>query len=477
MERILIVEDDSFFREVYTDLLKQDGYSVDAAASGEEALGMITSRHYDLVVTDLVMRDVTGLDILSAVKRRDPAVGVIMVTGHANVETAITALKNGAADYLVKPINHDEFRHIVTHCLEQRRLLDENQELKGLVNLFQVSQTIANCLELDSIYPLLMDALSKEIGASRGLGYFCENGQLVLHEVKGVPDEWAPLLGQAVITECDLIDDGVSNLARLRNFLPDTEEFGGDLHEAICLYIRHKSTLQGAVILFNNPTENSLPKEIKGKHITFLLDQASLALDNAARYNFAKDLLYIDELTGLYNYRYLDVVLERELKRAERYDSTLSVLFLDIDFFKMVNDMFGHLIGSKVLREMGALVRKSVRDVDAVIRYGGDEFTVVLVETGVEGAAVVAERIRQSIAAYTFGKDEGLDIKLTVSLGYACAPLDASTKAELLELADQAMYRGKAGGKNRAFHAEKEGQSETVADLRTPMAMSSGRSR
>lgn len=452
MERILIVEDDCFFREVFTDLLKEDGYTVEVAASGEEALDMIGHGGYHLVVTDLVMRDVSGLDILSAVKRLDPAVDVIMVTGHANVETAIYALKNGATDYLVKPINHDEFRHIVAHCMEQRRLLDENLELKGLVNLFQVSQNIANCLELERIYPLLMDALAKEVGAFRGLGYFSEGGQLVLHEVRCIDEAHASLLGQAVISECDLIDDGAGNMVVLKDFLPQGDDYGGDVHEAMCLYIRHKSALQGVIILFNEPGGH-LPREVNRRHISFLLDQASLALDNAARYNFAKDLLYIDELTGLYNYRYLDVVLERELKRSERYGSSLSVLFLDIDLFKMVNDLFGHLIGSRVLREVGTLLRKSVRDVDAVIRYGGDEYTVVLVETGLEGAAVVAERIRHMVETHTFAKGDGLAIRLTVSLGYACSPDDAISKADLLELADQAMYRGKAGGKNMAFHA------------------------
>jgi two-component system, cell cycle response regulator len=451
MERILIVEDDSFFREVFTDLLKDDGYVVEVAASGEEALELISKREYQLVVTDLVMRDVSGLDILSAVKRLDPAVDVIMVTGHANVETAIYALKNGATDYLVKPINHDEFRHIVAQCMDQRRLLDENQELKGLLHLFQVSQTIANCLELDRIYQLLMDALSKEVGVGRGLGYFSDGGHLVLHEVKGIDAGEASLLGQAVISECDLIDDG-GNLATLRDFLPEGLDYGAGVREAMCLYIRHKTVLQGVIILLNDP-DKQIPRPVNRKNLTFLLDQASLALDNAARYNFAKDLLYIDELTGLYNYRYLDVVLERELKRCERYGSNLSVLFLDIDLFKMVNDNFGHLIGSRVLREVGTLLRKGVRDVDAVIRYGGDEYTIVLVETGLEGATVVAERIRRTVEAHTFGRADGLAIKLTVSLGYSCSPDDANTKAELLEMADQAMYRGKAGGKNMAFHA------------------------
>jgi diguanylate cyclase (GGDEF)-like protein len=454
MQRILLVEDDSFFREVYTDLLKEDGYNVEVAASGEEALDMIGRGGYHLVVTDLVMRDVSGLDILSEVKRLDPATAVIMVTGHANVETAIYALKNGATDYLIKPINQDEFRHIVSHCMEQRRLLDENLELKGLVNLFQVSQNISNCLELERLYQMLTDALMKEVGVRRALGYFAENGQLKLCELKGIDELNAHLLGQAVISESDLRDDGTSHLVYLRNFLPEGAEYACEVTEAMCLYLRYKSDLQGVVILFNDPGA-MLPRDINRKHISFLLDQGLLALDNAVRYNIAKDLLYIDELTGLYNYRYLDVVLERELKRCDRYGSNLGVLFLDIDLFKSVNDNFGHLIGSRVLREVGALVRKSVRDVDAVIRYGGDEYTIVLVETGMEGAAIVAERIRKTIESHTFAKADGLAIRLTVSLGYACAPDDASTKAELLEMADQAMYRGKSAGKNRAFHAER----------------------
>ncbi|WP_136524882.1 GGDEF domain-containing response regulator [Geomonas ferrireducens] len=454
MQRILLVEDDSFFREVYTDLLKEDGYNVEVAASGEEALDMIGRGGYHLVVTDLVMRDVSGLDILSEVKRLDPATAVIMVTGHANVETAIYALKNGATDYLIKPINQDEFRHIVSHCMEQRRLLDENLELKGLVNLFQVSQNISNCLELERLYQMLTDALMKEVGVRRALGYFAENGQLKLCELKGIDELNAHLLGQAVISESDLRDDGTSHLVYLRNFLPEGAEYACEITEAMCLYLRYKSDLQGVVILFNDPGA-MLPRDINRKHISFLLDQGLLALDNAVRYNIAKDLLYIDELTGLYNYRYLDVVLERELKRCDRYGSNLGVLFLDIDLFKSVNDNFGHLIGSRVLREVGALVRKSVRDVDAVIRYGGDEYTIVLVETGMEGAAIVAERIRKTIESHTFAKADGLAIRLTVSLGYACAPDDASTKAELLEMADQAMYRGKSAGKNRAFHAER----------------------
>jgi len=455
MDRILVVEDDSFFRKVFTDLLEGEGYAVETAASGEEALEMIEKREYDLVVTDMVMRDVSGLDILSHVKRHDPTVDVIMVTGHANVETAIVALKNGARDYLVKPINHDEFSHIVAQCMEQRRLLDENLELKALLNLFQVSQTIANCLELDRIYPLLVDALTKAVGVSRGLGYFCGGGPLTLKDAKGVDEEVAHVLAEELLSCCDISEEG--NHVRLQTLPQKVRELIPGVTDAVCLCLRHKSVLQGVVVLFNDPGA-PLPREKNRGNLHFLLDQCSLALENAARYSVAKDLLYVDELTGIFNYRYLDVVLEREMRRSERYGSHLSVLFMDIDRFKEVNDKYGHLIGSLVLKEVGLLVRKSVRDVDAVIRYGGDEYTIVLVETGMEGSAIVAERIRRTVEAHTFAECEGLAIKLTVSLGYACSPDDAHTKAQLLDLADQAMYCGKASGRNKAFHVSaKEG--------------------
>lgn len=449
-EKILIVEGDPFFRDFYRDLLKEEGHTVALASSGSEALDLVSQNDYHVVVTDLVLGEASGLEILSAVQRRDPAVYVIMVTDHADVETARRSLKNGATDYLVKPINRDEFRHIVNQCLEQRRLLDENLELKEQLNLYRVSQNIANCLDLDQIYPLMMEALAREIGVTRGLGYFCEGGPLRLREVKGVDGPKAALYGEMALARCDR--DGESgNLGMIDRLPPD--DFGLDVDQAMYLALRHKSTLHGMLILFNDPGE-PFPTRINRKNLGFLLDQCALALENAARYHFAKDLLYIDELTGLNNYRYLDVVLERELRRMERYGSELSVLFMDIDHFKVVNDNYGHLVGSRVLTELGTLVRRHVRDVDAVIRYGGDEFTVVLVETGAVGAALVAERIRSRVEAQVFDGDNGESIKLTVSLGYACAPEDARNKADLLELSDKAMYRGKASGKNKVFHID-----------------------
>ena len=131
-----------------------------------------------------------------------------------------------------------------------------------------------------------------------------------------------------------------------------------------------------------------------------------------------------------------------------RYASHLAILFLDIDCFKQVNDTYGHLVGSRVLKEMGALLKKSVREVDVVIRYGGDEYTVILVETSCEIAGKVAARIRAMVESHVFLAVEGYNIRITCSIGYSCCPDDTMSKDELLEMADQAMYAGKSSGKN-----------------------------
>jgi len=460
VEKILIVEDDSFFREVFSDLLKEEGYEVETAASGGEGLEMLSGRDYHVVITDLVLPDISGLDVLSRVKDQDPTIDVIVVTGHANMETAIFALKHGARDYLVKPINHEELKHSVALCVEQRRLLDENLELKKQINLFQVSQSIANCQEQERVCKLIFDSLAKEVGVSRGLGFFSEEGDdLVLKEIRGFSEEPGKVLGAAVLADLNTTA-GTEGSFFLLNRFPATAEVtqlagAGGLKEALTLFIRSKTTVQGVVSLFNEPGRN-LPADFNFRNIHFLLEQSSLALENAARYTKAKNLLNIDELTGLFNYRYLEITLDREIKRSERYGANLSVLFVDIDFFKNVNDNFGHLVGSRLLGDVGALLKNSVREEDTVIRYGGDEYTIILVETGVVGAAAVAERIRSTIEGHEFLAEEGLNLRLTASLGCATYPDDALSKAELLELADQAMYRGKALGKNIVYFCSQE---------------------
>jgi diguanylate cyclase (GGDEF)-like protein len=223
---------------------------------------------------------------------------------------------------------------------------------------------------------------------------------------------------------------------------------------AFPLICRHRTV--GALVGFDPAPSASMPALGSALALSFrsILEPPAIALDNALSIQKSEALSVTDDLTRLYNSRYLNLVLRRESKRASRSGRPLSLLFLDLDGFKQVNDTHGHLAGSKALVEAGAIVRGGARETDVAARFGGDEFAVVLPDTGREGAVAVAERIRDRIAACKFLASDGLSIHLTASIGVATLPDVAASAEELLRAADMAMYRVKDAGKNGIHIAE-----------------------
>ncbi len=179
-----------------------------------------------------------------------------------------------------------------------------------------------------------------------------------------------------------------------------------------------------------------------------LADYAAIAIENAKNFQRVEELTITDDLTGLYNSRYLHQLLELEIIRSRRHNLNFSLIFLDLDFFKNVNDQYGHLIGSRLLKEVGQQIQCTLRKLDVGTRYGGDEFVLLLPQTAKREAYRVAKRIREQVAGTHFLHAAGLDVRITASFGVASFPVDASHKEDIIRLADQAMYRVKARSRN-----------------------------
>jgi diguanylate cyclase (GGDEF)-like protein len=179
-----------------------------------------------------------------------------------------------------------------------------------------------------------------------------------------------------------------------------------------------------------------------------LVEPCAIAIENAMLFQRTEQLTITDDLTKLFNSRYMNLYIGREIKRCKRHGIPLSVIFLDLDGFKGINDQYGHLAGSGTLAEVGSILAEEVRESDILARYGGDEFVVVLPETPPGGALVIAERLRRAIEEHAFLGSQGLAARISASFGIASYPDHALTPEGLIQKADQAMYRVKERDKN-----------------------------
>ncbi|MBN2840188.1 MAG: diguanylate cyclase [Coriobacteriia bacterium] len=308
----------------------------------------------------------------------------------------------------------------------------------------EITELIHSTLEVETIGPVLLDILEKVIDIPTASLYVIDKDkQETLFSTSSVrPGPGRSFSGYDIAGP------------------PSTAEATGAFS---CIeLVEHDNT--SVIFCAEEPTMAGLRQEDRVV-LQAVASELVVAVENSRLYRLTKRLSITDELTDLYNYRFLQQRLDDEIHRAERYDKRLSFLMLDIDDFKRVNDVHGHRVGDQVLAEVSALLKSTVREVDVVARYGGEEFSVILPETDAPGAFIAAEKIREAVALQRFRDADGEPVvHVTVSIGLASFPSHATDKEALLRAADDAVYHAKATGKDRVRAPRLRVRRSTIGD-------------
>jgi two-component system, cell cycle response regulator len=388
--KILIIDDDLNLRKTLADILKIKGYDTVVAATGTEAIAAVEGAAINLALIDLKLPDMNGLEVMARIKAVTPLTEAIILTGHASMETAIEATKKGAFSYLLKPYQMDELLLNIRHGVERQQAQEEILRLAS--------------------FPRLLPSPVIELDASGNITYINPAAARLF------PDLAAMGLSHP------LIDGLPAQIAALRE------------NRQMCEIV-HEVELDTAVYELHI----SYVQEV-GLIRIYALDITQRKRDEAAIHLLATT----DSLTGIANRREFTTILTNEVARAKRYNTPLSLVMYDIDFFKLVNDNYGHDVGDSVLQALTRLVKQNIRSVDVVARWGGEEFMLLMPQASLAAAFAAADKLRLTIADYRFDKV----VHLTVSFGVSEFDPEDNLNS-LLKRVDDALYLAKQNGRNR----------------------------
>jgi diguanylate cyclase (GGDEF)-like protein len=331
---------------------------------------------------------------------------------------------------------------------EQHRIAELERRISVLSVFHEVGKALTSTLELSRVLEIIMEQINtlfhpdtwslllvdqekQELYFEIAVGEASEKLKNVRLKIGEGVAGWVAQHQQPVL---------VSDAARDLRFAPRVDAITRvETRTIVAVPIRGRESVLGVIELINTP--ESIPfGDREMLLLQALADYAAIALENARHMERIHQMTITDDCTKLFNSRHLHNVLESEIYRSGRYGYHFSVVFFDLDRFKQVNDTHGHLVGSKLLAEVGQLIKDHLRMIDLAFRYGGDEFVVLLPQTDKPAAINVARRLHVLLAGATFLREESINLKLTASFGVACYPEDAASKDELIRLADEAMY-------------------------------------
>ncbi len=343
---------------------------------------------------------------------------------------------------------------------ETAALKKENTALKDELKFFEdLSHVLTSSSERADVLSLLTRKIKEKTEAENCTLYLVDEESGGLHLEKTEGPIWKKEAGKSAVSADSIASivarEGkpllIKNMYRETGLMMKLErDLRHKIKTAICLPVRSKGKILGVLELINRKSGGEFTRQ-ELQHMTRFTDYAALIIERSILYEKMQELVVTDDLTKLFNTRYMMRTIGTEVLRSNRYNTSVSLIFMDIDHFKAVNDNFGHLVGSRLLVEMGQLLIKHLRELDIVTRYGGDEFVIILPQTPPQKAAKTAERIRQTVQDHVFLKKEGYNLRLTASFGVASYPESAHSQEELIRLADESMYKVKRRTRNGVY--------------------------
>jgi len=447
--RILVVDDVAANVKLLEARLIAEYYDVVTARSGPEAIEICEDGKIDLVLLDIMMPGMDGFEVCRTLKGspKTEHIPVVMVTALDQTQDRVNGLEAGADDFLVKPVNDLQLLTRVRTLTRLKALTDELRLRADTTNDIGLAELLQakNSNRKDRMPILLVDVDS----SSRNT--ICN--MLADEFVVDVADEAQDALLRAVEGgyECILVATGADGFDPLRlcaqlHALERTRLIPIIL---IASQGEEKHVLRGLELAVNDYV---LRPVVQLELIARLRTQIRRkSYNDSLRSSVARtvEMAITDPLTGIYNRRYLDSHLQSQFNRAQARKRPLSIMLIDIDRFKTINDRWGHDCGDQVLQELALRLRRNLRGIDLICRYGGEEFVIVMPDTELSAARKVAERIRGEIADRAFSLRGGKMLQVTASVGISAKnPYEDSPEA-LLKRADMALYKAKAQGRNQ----------------------------